>query len=72
MAHPREKATQRQVLQLRLEQPAQALAAEAAETDGRPPERAAKVDISRRRRLLEQRGQVAPLPLLPMRHSASN
>jgi hypothetical protein len=72
MADPQAKATQRQVLQLRLEQPAQALAAEAAEPDDRSPERAAKVDTIRRRRLLEQRGQAVPLPLLPMRHSASN
>jgi len=61
-----------QVLQLRLEHPAQALPLEAAAPLERLPERAAKVDIIRRNRLLAQRGQASPRPLLPMRHSASN
>jgi len=64
---------QRQVLQLRLEQLAQPLAAPpAAPADARPPERAANVDIRRFRRLPEHLGQAMPLPLLPTRHSVSN
>ena len=61
-----------QLLQLRLEQLAQPPDAAAAGPGAAPPEWAAKVDISRRSRLLEHLVQASPFPLLPMRHNASN
>jgi hypothetical protein len=61
-------------LQLRLEQLAQALedAGAALAPPVAAPAWAAKVDIIRRRRLLEHLGQASPFPLFPMRHNASN